>query len=148
MLNPDHIGRQSEPRDIVIERGQLKLFAKAIQETNPIYFDEASARAEGYPDIVAPPTFGSCLRLLAPSTSLSYESLGIDYKRLLHGQEAFEYFLPLYAGDKVVLIGEVKDIFQKKAGELQFIVIQTSITKNDELAQLITGTLVMRQAVH
>ena len=44
MLNPKNIGRKSEQREIVVEHGQLKLFAKAIQETNPIYFDQAAAQ--------------------------------------------------------------------------------------------------------
>jgi len=89
-LNQEHIGRKSEQRDVVIEQGQLKLFAKAIKETNPIYFDEASAKQAGYPGILAPPTFASCLRLIAPSKELTYESLGIDYKKLLHAEEKIE----------------------------------------------------------
>lgn len=146
-MNQENIGRQSEPRQILLEQGQLKLFAKAVQETNPIYFDESAAQAAGHRNILAPPTFGSCLRLLAPSTKLSYESLGIDYKRLLHAQEAYEYFQPMYAGDELVLTAEVTDVYEKKGGALQFIVIATSIFRNEELVQTITGTLVMRQAV-
>jgi len=146
-LNQENIGRQSEPRHILLERGQLKLFAKAVQETNPIYFDESVAKAAGHPDILAPPTFGSCLRLLAPSEQLSYDSLGIDYKRLLHAQEAYEYFHPIYAGDDLVLRAEVTDVYEKKGGALQFMEIVTNIYRSDELMQTITGTLVMRQAV-
>ena len=145
MLNPDHVGRRSERREILLEPGQLKLFAKAIQETNPIYFDELAAKSAGHRALLAPPTFGSCLRLLAPSKELSYESLGIDYKRLLHAQEAYEYFHPIYAGDQLALIAEVTDIYEKKGGALQFMVIVTSIFRDQDLVQKITGTLVMRE---
>ena len=145
MLRTNSIGRRSESRKITLERGQMKLFAKAISETNPIYFDEVIAQEQGYPDIIAAPTFGTSLRLLAPSIELSYESLGIDYQRLLHAEESFEYFFTLYAGDEVVLVGEVADVFERKAGQLQFIVIKTHIHKNTQLAQTITSTLVMKE---
>ncbi len=143
MLSPENIGRTSEPRTIVVEPGQLKLFAKAIQETNPIYFDEAAAKQAGHPNILAPLTFGNCLKLLAPSTRLTYESLGIDFKNLLHGEEAFEYFSPIYAGDCLTLTTEVTDVYDKKAGALQFMVMVTEIHRGDALVQRISGTLVM-----
>lgn len=147
MLNPKNIGRKSEQREIVVEHGQLKLFAKAIQETNPIYFDQAAAQAAGHRDILAPPTFGNCLKLLAPSKDLSYESLGIDYKKLLHAEEKIDSLLPIYAGDRLTLTTEVIDMYEKKGGALEFLVMRTSIHRQGELVQNLTGTVVMRQAV-
>lgn len=147
MLNPNNIGRKSEQREIVVEHGQLKLFAKAVCETNPIYFDQSAAKAAGHRDILAPPTFGNCLKLLAPSVDLSYESLGIDYKRLLHAEEKIEAFHSIYAGDKLTLVTEVADMYEKKGGALQFLVMRTSIHRGDELMQNLTGTVVMRQQV-
>lgn len=147
MLNPENIGRKSEQREIVVEQGQLKLFAKAVLETNPIYFDEVAAKAAGHPDILAPPTFGNCLKLLAPSADLSYESMGIDYKSLLHAQEEIEYIHPLYAGDRLTLVSEVVDMYEKKGGALEFLVMVTSIHRDGELVQKLKGTVVMRRAV-
>ena len=147
MLNPKNIGRKSEQREIIVEHGQLKLFAKAIQETNPIYFDQAAAQAAGHRDILAPPTFGNCLKLLAPSKDLSYESLGIDYKKLLHAEEKIDSLLPIYAGDRLTLTTEVIDMYEKKGGALEFLVMRTSIHRQGELVQNLTGTVVMRQAV-
>ena len=147
MLNPENVGRKSEQRKIVVEHGQLKLFAKAVCETNPIYFDQDAAKAAGHRDILAPPTFGNCLKLLAPSIDLSYESLGIDYKRLLHAQEKIEAFQPIYAGDELTLVTEVIDMYEKKGGALQFLVMLTSIHRQGELVQNLTGTVVMRKEV-
>lgn len=147
MLNPKSIGRKSEQREIVVEQGQLKLFAKAVLETNPIYYDEASAKAAGHPNILAPPTFGNCLKLLAPSQDLSYESLGIDYKKLLHAEEKIETFHSIYAGDRLTLTTEVIDMYDKKGGALEFLVMRTDIHRQGELVQSLTGTVVMRQEV-
>eukprot|EP00752_Nemacystus_decipiens_P018811 g16867.t1 len=88
----------------------------------------------------------SCLRLLAPSVELTYDSLGLDYKRLLHAEEKFDYLKPIYAGDQVTLKAEVADIYDKKDGALEFIVIVTSIYRDDDLLQKITGTLGKKEA--
>ena len=147
LLNPDCIGQRSEPRSIVIEAGQLKLFAKAIGETNPIYFDEAAAKAAGHKNILVPPTFGSCLKFLAPAQSPSADELGLDYKALLHAEETIEYHAPLYVGDRVTLVTEVDSIYTKKDGALEFLVRTTHITDEaGNLLQSVTNTVVMKNA--
>ena len=147
LLNSDCIGQRSEERSIVIEAGQLKLFAKAIGETNPIYFDEAAAKAAGHKNILVPPTFGSCLKFLAPAETPSADELGLDYKALLHAEENIEYHAPLYVGDRVTLITEVENIYTKKGGALEFLVRTTRITDAaGTLLQSVTNTVVMKNA--
>ncbi|MBK8132379.1 MAG: MaoC family dehydratase N-terminal domain-containing protein [Gammaproteobacteria bacterium] len=48
---------------VEVEKWQLCFFAKAVGETNPIYFDEAAAKAAGHPSILAPPTYAVTLSL-------------------------------------------------------------------------------------
>src|SRR3546814_5874130 len=52
-----HIGIVSKPRVVDVEAGFLKFFAKATGETDPVYFDDAAARAAGHPSIPVPPTY-------------------------------------------------------------------------------------------
>ena len=49
------IGRETPEMPIEVEKGRIRQFAAAIAESNPIYFDDAAARAAGYPAILAPP---------------------------------------------------------------------------------------------
>ncbi len=42
---------------VQVERGQIRFFAKALGETNPVHSDIDAARAAGYPDLAAPPSF-------------------------------------------------------------------------------------------
>ena len=79
-----------------IEAGHIRRFAEAIGDPNPIYVDEAAARAAGHPRIPAPPTFATALRPNDPR-----EGLDIDWKKLLHGEQELTYHRPLYAGDRV-----------------------------------------------
>lgn len=144
-LNLDYLGHKSEPREVIVERGQIRLFAKAIGETNPIHFDPIEAQASGYPDLLAPPTFGACLKFIAPAKSPTYDELGLDYRRLLHGEESIEYFKPIFAGDHLNLVTEITDIYEKKGGALEFLIRITTIADgNTESVQRIRTVSVIR----
>jgi acyl dehydratase len=131
-IDRKHIGQVSEPRVIEVEKGQLRFFAKATNETNPIYFDESAAKAAGHPTLPAPPTFLFSLALGAPAKRgniLDAESgMGVDMRRILHGEQHFDYRRQIYAGDRVTLITRTSDIYEKKGGALEFIVQETEAT--------------------
>lgn len=115
-------------RRIRVEPGQLRLFAKAIGETNPIYFDKAAAEAAGLPAPIAPPTFSYSLGVLAFGSESWSDELGIDPARLLHAEQAFEHFHPIHAEDELLLRRRVVDQYEKKGGKLSFVVVETELT--------------------
>lgn len=121
-FNRDHIGLASEDRYVDVERGQLRLFAKAVREEDPIYSDVAAAQAAGYPDIPAPPTFAFCLSNLAPAKVGSMDELIPDIRKTLHGEQSFEYKKMFFAGDRMLIKSRVTDIYEKNGGALQFLV--------------------------
>ena len=126
MVDQSLKGFTSEPRHIDVEKGQLKFFAHATGETNPIYFDEAAARAAGHPALPAPPTFAFSLALGAPPTKGNLlGDMGVDMQRILHGEQSFTYHRPIYAGETITLITTTSDIYEKKSGALEFIVQDT-----------------------
>ena len=59
------VGR-SYPPSAVYEVGRAKIaeFARAIGEDSPLHRDAEAARAAGYPDVIAPPTFAIALTLI------------------------------------------------------------------------------------
>lgn len=144
-IDRKHIGEVSEPRVIDVEKGQLRFFAKATNETNPIYFDEEAAKAAGHPALPAPPTFVFSLALGAPAICgniLDAENgMGVDMRRILHGEQRFEYHRPIYAGDRVTLITTTSEIYDKKGGALEFIAQDTTAT-NDAGELLVTMRVV------
>lgn len=125
-LDRNQIGVVSEPRVVDVELGQLKFFAKATGETNPIYFDPEAARAAGHRAVPAPPTFCLSLHLAAPAQRgglLDKEhGLGVDMARMLHGEQHFAHHQPIYAGDRITVTTTTADIYEKKGGALGFIV--------------------------
>lgn len=130
MIDRDrHLGVESEPRTIEVERGFLKFFAQAAGETDPIYFNEEAARAAGHPDLPVPPTyfFSISINPRAKRGDLfdTEHGLGVDMARILHGEQAFTYHRLVHAGERLTLRQTISDIYAKKGGALEFIVHDT-----------------------
>lgn len=113
------------PLVVEVEKWQLRFFAKAVGETNPIYFDEAAARAAGHPSILAPPTYAVTLSLCEADPYARYRGLGIDWCRMLHAQQGFEYFAPIYAGDLIRFESRIVDFIERRQGRLKFLIEET-----------------------
>ena len=145
MIDRSYIGHKSEPLTVKVEPFQLRLFAKAVGETNPVYLNEAAAKAAGYRNMLAPPTFAHSLGFSKPDPFGDWPAMGIELAKVLHGEQKFEYFAPICAGDTITLQAKVIDIYDKKDGAMEFIVSETTITNQDgELVGKMTGVLVQR----
>lgn len=144
-IDRNFIGTESEDRYLDIEKGQLKLFAKAIGDANPVYSDEEAAIAAGYPGIPAPPTFAFSLGLLAPARIGNLADMIENIASVLHGEQAFEYHKPIFGGDRIRLKTKTIDIYEKKGGALEFITQETTVyNQNDELCVTSRATIVVR----
>ena len=147
MFDKRHIGHRFEPYTVDVEQGFLRLFAEAIGEEDSIYSDEAAAQAAGYRSTLAPPTYVSCLQGLAPTSWPAADLLGFDKARALHGEQAFDYLAPICAGDRLTLRERVVDLFDKKGGQLNFVVTETEV--RNEAGSLVARsreTIVVRSA--
>ena len=63
-LDPSFIGRSypsTEPYEV--GREKIREFADAIKDDSPLYRDAEAAKAAGYPDVIAPPTFAVILSM-------------------------------------------------------------------------------------
>jgi acyl dehydratase len=100
-------GREAKPAVNEVEKGAIRRFAEAIGETNPVYFEEAAARAAGYRSVVAPPTFPTSLRA---GSDLREGLMLSPGKHLLQAEQSFEYARPIVAGDKLMVRSKVAGI--------------------------------------
>lgn len=128
-LGAELVGYRNRPFSVEVEKGRLRLFAKAIGETDPVWSDDEAARAAGYPSLPVPPTFLFCLEMERPDPYDWFEELGIPLGQVLHGEQAFVYHAPCFAGDVLRFEAEIVDVFAKKAGALEFLV-QHNVVSN------------------
>ena len=126
-------------------RGRLRFFAKAIGETDPIYTDEAAAKAAGHPALPVPPTFLFCLDMERPDPFDLLGVLGVDLGKVLHGEQSFEYKKLAYAGDVLRYQTVIKDIYDKNDGALEFVASEIAVTnQHGEAVALLRTTAVVR----
>ncbi len=145
MTNHPFIGLKSVPYSADVEKGQLKFFAKAVGETNPIYTDEGIARLNGYASLPAPLTFLFSLCLTRPPSPTDFGQLGIDMAHVLHGEQGFEYFEPVCAGDVVTMQGTIVDYYEKRNGQLRFLKEETLVVNQaGRLVAKLTNVAVIR----
>jgi acyl dehydratase len=145
MIDRKWIGTESEVRHIDVEAGQLRLFALATGQTDPVYTDEAAARAAGHPALPAAPTFPFSLMIMAPAARGGIEDMEINIGKVLHGEQSFDYRAPIHAGDRIAIQTRTADIYDKKGGALEFVVQDTSFTnQHGALCALARSILVVR----
>lgn len=85
-----------------VSAAKIAEFARATGAASPVHTDPVAARAAGFADVVATPTF---LVSLAQATEAQYiedPAAGIDFRRVVHGEEGFELTRPVVAGDVLV----------------------------------------------
>ena len=102
-LDAGLVGR-GYPPSAVYEVGRAKVaeFAAAVGATDPAHTDAEAARALGHPDVVAPPTFAIVVTLGAADVVITDPEVGLDYSRVVHGEQRFTHHRPIRAGDRLV----------------------------------------------
>ena len=144
-LNQDFVGREYPSSDTYeVGREHIRSFADAIGDDNPVYRDPEVARAAGHPDVLAPPTFLTVLgfRFRADSP-LADPALGLDYSRVVHGDQSFTLHRPVHAGDVLSSVQRVERIRSGGSNELMTTVIDVSDAGGAPVATL-RATIVSR----
>jgi len=113
MAEKSQIGKAGKPFTMPIEWGKVRVFARAIKDPNPVYYDPETAKKEcgGIP---IPPTFLQTSAFW--QTPESSPQLTFDIRRILHGEQEFEFFKPILVGDVLTGTARVADIYEKEGG--------------------------------
>jgi len=112
-INPEYAGRTFEPSEpYEVSRVKIAEFATAIGDASPLCRDRAAARAAGYPDVIAPPTFAIVVLAGGNARLMTDPGLGVNYAMVVHGEQSFTHSRPLHAGDVVVSQAAIESIKQ------------------------------------
>jgi acyl dehydratase len=110
-LDQSFAGRSYPPSaPYQVGREKIREFATAIGATDAAYHDPEAARALGHADVIAPPTFPMVLSMAASRQIVEDPALGVDYSRVVHGDQRFAYTRPVVAGDELVCVNTVESI--------------------------------------
>jgi len=139
-----------DPYEVTISATDIARYARAIGETDPIYFDPAAARVAGHSDVIAPPYFPYTIRMqsanlrdradLEPDGSSSEDVPPVETTRAMAGETKIEMGVPIVAGDTITLEKRITDLYEKsgRSGDLVFVVQEFRFTNQ-------RGDLAMRE---
>ena len=123
------VGKRYPPTTYAVGREKIREYAYATGESNPLHLDLDAARAAGYRDLVAPPMFAVVYAAPAVAPGLFDPEVGIDFARMVHGGQQFEWGPLVIGGDEIATTVEVKDISARQS--MSFYVFETVSTNQD-----------------
>jgi acyl dehydratase len=103
-----------------VETGKIREFARAVKDPNPAWFADEGA--------LAPPTFLMTMAHWIRDLGETRSAVKLDYRRLLHGEQEFEYLRPIRAGDLLRFRSRTKEVFEKqgkRGGTMTFVIGET-----------------------
>lgn len=110
-LDQSFVGRTYPPTEpYEVSRVKIREFAEAVGDLQPAYLDAEAAKALGHPDVVAPPTFPIVITMPAVRQVVADPALGLDWSRVVHGDQGFSYTRPMRAGDRIECVVSVQAI--------------------------------------
>ena len=114
---------------VTVTAKDIQSFAEAMGDLNPLYTDVETARAAGYPDVIAPPMF--CMRMrggkLLPEVPLPSGLMS------LHAGQEIEFHDEIIAGQTYTITARVADVYEKtgRSGPMEIIVRESTITDTE-----------------
>lgn len=133
-LDQSFIGRSYPPSSVYeVSREKIVEFATAIGDTSALSREPEAARAAGYPDVIAPPTFLTIINLAAIDVIISDPELGLDYSRMVHGDQSFTFERAVHAGDRLAVTTHVEEILARAGND--FLTVRAEI--HDETGALV-----------
>ena len=121
------MGRTYPPTEVYeVGREKIREFADAIGDPNPAYPDPAAAKELGHPDVIAPPTFPIVITFPAAWSIIEDPELGLDFSRVVHGDQRFVYTRPVRAGDRLTVTAIIEAI--KPLGQ-RFLDTRSEVTR-------------------
>ncbi|UFS57994.1 MaoC family dehydratase N-terminal domain-containing protein [Subtercola endophyticus] len=143
-INPELQGRvYAKTPSYLVGREKIREFSRAVFSTSPLNFDVEAARAAGYADVVAPPTFAIVLQQFTLQQLLDDDDAGIELSHVVHGQQQFTSARPIVAGDELTAVQTIASV--KSLGGNSMITSESVIEDAaGEHVATTTSTLVVR----
>ena len=126
-----------------VGREKIREFAEAVGADDVVHTSQVEARARGYRDVIAPPTFAVLIAQQCDRQLIADPEAGIDFGRVVHGEQRFVHHRPITAGDEIVGVLTVDSV--KEAGGHAMVTTRSELsTTEGEPVCTATSTIVIR----
>jgi acyl dehydratase len=143
-VNAGFSGRTYPPTSpYAVGREKIREFAEAVGADDVVHIDQVQARARGYRDVIAPPTFAVLIAQKCDRQFIVDPEAGIDFSRLVHGEQRFVHHRPITAGDEIVAVLTIDSV--KTVGGNAMVTTRSELsTIEGEPVCTATSTVVIR----
>ena len=143
-VNSSFAGRTYPPTaPYAVGREKIREFAEAVGAVDPVHTDRDVARARGYRDVIATPTFAVLVAQQCDKQLMTDPEAGIDFSRVVHGEQRFVHHRPITAGDEIVGVLTVDAV--REAGGHAMVTTRVEIaTEGGEPVSTAVSTIVVR----
>ena len=117
-LNVQLVGRCYGPFSFTASQDSILMFNRAVDA----------------PDNRAHPAYAACFNQKPFSVALRDPELNLDFSRLLHAGQRFEFFSVIGPGSQIVTDGRIENIYAK--GDLKFVVVASESRSPDGVVLL------------
>ncbi|HEX9236664.1 MAG TPA: MaoC family dehydratase N-terminal domain-containing protein [Actinomycetota bacterium] len=124
-LNYDLKGKEYNEVSFTVDRDHVIRFCEAIGEDNPVFRDPAAAKAAGYDEQIAPPTFITALQIQTSGQVVMDQELGLNYSMVVHGEQEYEYTRPLKVGETLRAMPRIADVYSR--GPNEFLITEADV---------------------
>jgi N-terminal half of MaoC dehydratase len=140
------IGKDWPPVTYEVERTGVRMWARAVGLSDPVFYDEEAARARGFSGLPAPPGFVGVPRWRPdlPEPGPPIRGLHPELTRSLNGGTEFVYRMPIVAGDELVAVTRIVDIKQRTGslGRMLIISRETTYRRGGEIVAIMRATVI------
>jgi hydroxyacyl-ACP dehydratase HTD2-like protein with hotdog domain len=128
MISPDSIGRTfAGTESITVSQSEIDAFCAVVGETDTT---------------IAPPTFSIRITLDQSQSILSNPEIGLDWTRVVHGDQKFDIKRPIKAGDTFTCSSTIESA--KVVAGNEIVTVRSDLMSGDQLALSSWSTLVVR----
>ncbi|MGL4173128.1 MAG: FAS1-like dehydratase domain-containing protein [Actinomycetota bacterium] len=142
-VDPSFVGRVYPPTEpYEVSREKVREFSLATG-AHVINRERGAAVAAGYQDVIVPPTFAIVVAQRCEAQFVAHPAAGIDFSRVVHGDQTFIHHHPIVVGDQLVSVLHI-DAIRSVSGHTM-VTMRSEISRlNDVLVCTATSGLVVR----
>ena len=133
------IGQESEPQTVEVDRTAVRMFARGVGHTDPVYYDVDLARRRGYRDLPCPPAFlgTPVFNPNQPPRTVTF-SFKSPLKRVLNGGTEVEYFdEDICAGDVLTSASKIADLSERQGSLGPMLIIRFETTYRNQKGKVV-----------
>ena len=135
----DAVGVEGPPTTLEVDKTAVRMFARSVGHTDPVFYDEEEAKRRGFRSLPAPPGYLGTPIFNPTNSDATFggrrggPQIDSGLKRRLNGGTDIEYLGDICAGDTLTSRSKIADVVERAGslGPMLITTTQTTYTNQD-----------------